>query len=437
MDFKGTFLALQSRLLYFSWTVLLILIYLAVAVASYDCARNIALSEAKISIGKDMLHRSWIASHGGIYVSLDENTSPNQRLSHIKDRDFEAIGKKFTLMNHEYALSQIMGDYSKRYGAQTRATSKLLLNPKNRPDQWEIVALDKVEQTRDPYYELDDIEGEEYFRLMKPMTMKKECLKCHSNQGYEVGDVGGGASVAIPMKELYENAFKQSAIALAAFSFLWSLGMIAIYLYFKNFSVYVNGRDELYERYSRGLVNMMEQKNSYTAGHSSRVAHYSKLIAKEMRLSDSDCELVRKAATLHDIGKIGIEDSVFFKPSKLNADERKRVQEHVELSYKALSEISIFDDVKEIVRNHHERYDGGGYPRGTLGQKTPLLAQILAQADAFDAMTTHRVYKNKKSISEAFKEISELSGKQFNPEIVKATLEALKDIVIDQNNHDK
>jgi len=138
-----------------------------------------------------------------------------------------------------------------------------------------------------------------------------------------------------------------------------------------------------------------------------------------------------RAAMLHDIGKISIPDSILLKPGKLNQLEFKIIQEHVVISYELLKDVDIYGDIAEIIRNHHEHYDGSGYPRGLIGKQIPMLSQIMSVADTFDAMTTNRVYKPKKNVSIAIKELQELSAKQVNPDIVKVASIVFKDINTD------
>ena len=435
MSKKRRFLFLISNLLYLSWTFLVLIMASIIIYKIYTHAEDMAISEAKTSVNKDLAYRTWVSSHGGVYVPVDKRTPPNPYLAHIKNRDFRAIGKDFTLMNPAYTLSQMMSDYTKLYGIKTHITSKRLLNPKNKPDDWETMALDKVESSRKQYYELSPINGEEYLRLMNPLVTKKSCLKCHAFQGYRIGDIRGGVSVSIPMKKLYSDAFSNSLFVAFSFFLLWIVGIIIIYLFTKKVYGYIDEKELLYEKYIYTLVDMLEKRDSYTAGHSSRVAKYSKMIAKEMSYSEWECSLVYRAGMLHDIGKVAIPDSVFLKPSRLSEEEYELIKEHVVFSYEILDKISIFDDVKEIVRNHHEHYDGSGYPRGLIGDETPILSQILALADSFDAMTTDRIYKGRKNLLEALEEISRLSGKQFNPDVVKSALIALKGLIIDSHHH--
>ncbi len=179
------------------------------------------------------------------------------------------------------------------------------------------------------------------------------------------------------------------------------------------------------------MIDMIEARDSYTAGHTKRVSTYCVLIAQDMGYSKEEIELLRDAAYLHDIGKISTPDSILLKPSRLNTTEYKLIQEHLTSGYEMLKKIDQYKVISEIIREHHERYDGGGYPQGLKGDEIRPLSRIMILADAFDAMTTNRVYKPRKTISVALDELKELSGVQFHPEVVESALVALKDIVID------
>lgn len=178
------------------------------------------------------------------------------------------------------------------------------------------------------------------------------------------------------------------------------------------------------------FVEMIEDRDTYTGGHSQRVATYSKLIAQEMGQSEEDCELLYKAGIIHDIGKIATPDTILLKPGKLNDLEYKLIQEHVSVGYRLLSKIPMYKKHAEIIIGHHERYDGQGYPNGLKGDEIPLLSHILLIADAFDAMTTNRIYKGRMGIEKAIKELQELSGKQFDPKVVQSAIKVLIDIDI-------
>lgn len=187
------------------------------------------------------------------------------------------------------------------------------------------------------------------------------------------------------------------------------------------------------EQFIHAMIDMIESRDSYTAGHTKRVAKYCELIAKEMGYKQEDIELLKKAAWLHDIGKISTPDSILLKPGKLTRLEYQLIQDHLEAGYKLLHQIDAYKKIAEIVREHHEKFDGSGYPRGLKGNEIHPLGRIMIVADSFDAMTTNRIYKKKKSIETALKELEDLSGKLYHPEVVEAALKALKDIKIDEN----
>ena len=186
-----------------------------------------------------------------------------------------------------------------------------------------------------------------------------------------------------------------------------------------------------YEKTLYSMVELIEQRDTYTAGHSKRVAYYSKLIAQEMGYSHEEVIRIHQAGILHDIGKIETPDSVLLNPMKLNDIEYKLIQEHVSVGYKLLQKIPMFQPLAKIVYQHHEHYDGSGYPNGLKGDEIDPLARIMIVADAFDAMTTNRIYKARKSVLEALDELQNLSAIQFHPEVVQRARVALKEIVID------
>ncbi len=190
---------------------------------------------------------------------------------------------------------------------------------------------------------------------------------------------------------------------------------------------------ENYDKTLFSMIEMIEKRDTYTAGHSKRVAEYSKMIAQEMGYNEDECTMIYQAGILHDVGKIGTPDAVLLNPNELNEIEYKLIQEHVEVSYKLLKTVPMFQPLAEMVYSHHERYDGGGYPRGLKADEIIPLARIMIVADAFDAMTTNRIYKARKSVQTALDELVELSSKQFHPEVVEKAIIALKDVKIDAN----
>ena len=419
----------------FLWTLFFILVCIYFISSNYKYANELVKNEAVVSIKKDFAYRSWVASHGGVYVPITKRTPPNPYLAHIKNRDVVTNdGQHLTLMNPAYTLSQMMRDYSQLYGTKGHITSKKLLNPKNKPDSWEEKALDIVESTRKPFFEKVKIEEKEYFRYLKPLVTKKDCLKCHEFQGYKIGDIRGGVSVSIPTKPYKDEAFMQSRSEVVIMFFIYILGLVLIFIANKKAKEFLKEKVRDYEQHIYSLVNMIERRDSYTAGHTKRVARYSVLIAKEMGIFDKeDIDNLYRACMLHDIGKVSTPDSILLKPGKLTPLEYSIIKEHVVVSYELLKDVDIYKDIAKIVRYHHERYDGNGYPEGLKGEEIPILSQIMTVADAFDAMTTNRVYKARKSVKKALEELQEFSGKQFNPKIVAVALKALRDVKV-QNN---
>lgn len=175
-----------------------------------------------------------------------------------------------------------------------------------------------------------------------------------------------------------------------------------------------------YEETILSMVEMIEKRDTYTAGHTRRVAHYCELIARHLGYCEADIERLKGAAILHDIGKIAIPDAVLLKPGSLTSLEYDLIKQHVEVGYDALSRIEMYRELAEIMRHHHERHDGRGYPAGLKGEAIPRLSRIMAVADAFDAMTTNRIYKPRMTVAEALAELHGLAGSEFDPEIVAA-----------------
>jgi hypothetical protein len=168
----------------------------------------------------------------------------------------------------------------------------------------------------------------------------------------------------------------------------------------------------------RSLVGALEAKDVYTRGHSERVAEYAAAIAGSMGLSEESIERIRLAAQLHDLGKVGLSDSVLCKAGRLTTDEYTEVQHHPQTGAEIVERVPALAELAPIVRHHHERYDGTGYGDGLSGEDIPLESRILAVADSFDAMTSSRAYREALSSSAAFEEILACQGSQFDPGIV-------------------
>ena len=166
------------------------------------------------------------------------------------------------------------------------------------------------------------------------------------------------------------------------------------------------------------IAKTVDAKDENTSQHSQRVSEYSVLIAKELGFSAEECENLRKAALLHDIGKIGIPDKVLNKPAHLDDKEYEIMKSHVTRGAEILKDFTLVEHVVDGVTYHHERYDGSGYPQGLKGDDIPLYGRIIGIADAFDAMTANRVYRKKLDFSIVLEELRCGRGKQFDPKLV-------------------
>lgn len=172
------------------------------------------------------------------------------------------------------------------------------------------------------------------------------------------------------------------------------------------------------------LAKALDSRDAYTANHSENVARYSKMIAEEMGYTKNQLEDLYYGGLLHDIGKIGIPEAVLTKPGRLTDAEFEQIKRHPEIGYNILKEVSSFREkgILDIVLYHHERVDGNGYPKGLKGEEIPLNARIVSLADAYDAMTTNRTYRDKQNIEFAIAEIKKSKGKQFDEEVVDVFL---------------
>lgn len=174
------------------------------------------------------------------------------------------------------------------------------------------------------------------------------------------------------------------------------------------------------------FVTALEEKDRYTAGHSERVAEYARITAVELGHAPADVELIHQAGRLHDIGKIWLRSEELNKPGPLTPEEYERFKAHPAHGEALLGPIPTFHDVLPAVGGHHERWDGGGYPRGLAGTAIPLIARIMAVADSYDAMTSDRAYRRALTHERALDELRRCSGSQFDAEIVTAFLVAIE-----------
>jgi putative nucleotidyltransferase with HDIG domain len=173
------------------------------------------------------------------------------------------------------------------------------------------------------------------------------------------------------------------------------------------------------------MADEVDRRDPYTFQHSQRVAIYSHAISRKLGFTAAEIELVSLAAKVHDIGKIRIPDSILLKPGKLTALERRVMETHSRLGFDILKPFAEYAKVLDLVLAHHERYDGLGYPNGTVGKRLLLIAQVIPVADSLDAMTTARAYRGARSWGAAMDELRRGAGTQWNPRVVEAALAVL------------
>jgi putative nucleotidyltransferase with HDIG domain len=185
--------------------------------------------------------------------------------------------------------------------------------------------------------------------------------------------------------------------------------------------------EQAYLQFVETMAQALDARDPYTAGHSLRVAAYSHALAIGMGQSAEDAEMIRIAAQLHDIGKIGIPDAVLQKPGRLTAQEYGLIKLHPQIGRKILEKVGHFEGLLAVVELHHENHDGSGYPYGLAGENVPVSARIVHIADSFDAMTTNRSYRSARPISDALREIEIHAGRMFDPQAARLFVRMVAD----------
>lgn len=174
------------------------------------------------------------------------------------------------------------------------------------------------------------------------------------------------------------------------------------------------------------IVNTIDAKDEYTKGHSQRVAEYSYLIAKELKMNEHDAMNIKYVALLHDIGKIAIPDAILKKAGRLTDDEFAVMKSHSAEGAKILEGIDLMPELDIGAKYHHERYDGRGYPNGIEGDEIPLVARIICVADSYDAMSSNRIYRPRLTDDDILNELEKCAGSQFDPEVSQAFIHLIK-----------
>ncbi|MDY6787252.1 MAG: GAF domain-containing protein [candidate division WOR-3 bacterium] len=219
----------------------------------------------------------------------------------------------------------------------------------------------------------------------------------------EVLNKKGGGQFTDDDIRIFESLARQSAVAI------------------ENAKLY-NDLSELTKQSISSIVTAVEKRDRYTRGHTERVTEYCLKIAEAMGFDSEKMHKLELAALLHDVGKIGISDNILLKKGALTDEEYDEIKKHPRKGIEIVGRIEQLSEIKEGILYHHERIDGRGYPAGLKGNEIPLTARIIAVADAYDAMTTNRPYRNSLSVEEAKRRLSESSGTQFDPRIVEIML---------------
>lgn len=215
-----------------------------------------------------------------------------------------------------------------------------------------------------------------------------------------------------------------------AFFYLSTAGIILpffVIFFFKNL-IYANTiQNNSFFQVIEGFARVIDAKDEDTRGHSDRVAQYTKDLAESIKLSPYKVPKLVQIAKLHDVGKIFIPDQILLKPGPLTQKEFEIIKEHPRRGMEMLSEIDILNDYLNVILCHHEYYDGTGYPKGLKGDTIPLGARILALADAFDVMTSNRIYRKALGKSRVFQELTLCAGKQFDPILAKVMINLIEE----------
>ena len=336
-------------------------------------------------------------------------------------------------INTGFSLRDLIYSMAKKQGSVIVIESNYLDDDFDNIDKNIEKTIKKAQKTKTDTYTIYKKKDNEFLFYIKPLLAKKSCLECHVHDDEQVGDLLGNINMSIKILTLKE--YNPSNYYFLIFTYLtsWIVGLIIIWWIRYKSRQYFDEKTKHYEESIYSFVDMIERRDSYTAGHSKRVAKYASLIAQKLGLDEYDVNLIHRAGMLHDIGKIEVPDALLLKPDKLTNSEFEIIKTHSKVGYELLSR-EPFYELALIVLYHHENYDGSGYPYGLKGDDIPFLSQIISVADVYDALTTNRAYRKALSKEEAIKIIEKESGKKFNPKIVKVAKEIFASLEIEDNS---
>lgn len=211
---------------------------------------------------------------------------------------------------------------------------------------------------------------------------------------------------------------------------LWAVGFLSYLIISIRMRAFERRRDndaKIITQTMRTFAGMIDAKDPYTKGHSARVSIYAQELGKRLGMNKDEIRNLGYIALMHDCGKIGVPDNVLTKPAKLDAEERKIVEEHTTRGGYVLENFTAIEGIRDGALYHHERYDGKGYPTGLKGSDIPLCARIICVADAYDAMNSDRCYRPRMPREKIVKELDDNAGKQFDPDVVAHMLSMLRE----------
>ncbi|WP_018294637.1 diguanylate cyclase [Mariprofundus ferrooxydans] len=238
------------------WMIFVILLWTAIVIASLywnvavekEHTLREAVTEARANFDKNKTFRLWAASHGGVYVPVNKDNQPNPGMASMPERDLTTLsGMRLTLMNPSAIIRQMKSGGTGRYAVKEKLTTfeDKLLDPKNKPDSWEAKSLKALKQGAAEVKEITQIDGVTYMRLMQPLFIEQGCLKCHGNQGYQVGDFSGGLDVAVPMATYLKHVSDVTVLLWKSYGLIWLVGLSGIVYAFRHNRAIVSERLKL------------------------------------------------------------------------------------------------------------------------------------------------------------------------------------------------
>lgn len=267
----------------------------------------------------------------------------------------------------------------------------------------------------------------EYEMPIAPNGFKEIGFIFYSNQE---DPIPAFSSVTLKCNPSSAYANKASVQVLIGLGIIWAISAIALVVFIiqmRRSEKMLRTQQELVEQTMQTISSFVDAKDEYTAGHSNRVASVARIIARRLGYGAEEQRQVYYCGLLHDSGKVGIPDGILNKPGKLTDDEFSIIKTHSVIGYQMLEKLSLVSMAATAARNHHERWDGAGYPDGLAAEEIPEVARILCVADAFDAMSSTRVYRQAMDREYILGQFETYRGSQFDPRMVDAFLEAVSD----------